>query len=323
MPPVREPRVAVVGATGAVGNQLVELLETRAFPKGELRLFATASETTSTIEIEDAEFEVEEFGDPSELRGFDLAFLAVPERAATDIIALRPGPLLIDLSAARCGCRPGQPIVAPGDHQPRTHQRSCAAKWYSRCPIRRRTRFATILRALGIEGGFAAATLLMGASAGGRDRITKTAEESADLLGGSLDLEENEYQHAFNILTGDLERHISEVVRGQCAALTGNAATLSLQVLTAPILHGAVLSIQLPPSEQATSYADRLRAAPGILFVDDNKPMGVVDALGQEAIVVRMDRQPSGTTLFAAFDNARLAALIAIWIAENLLLTSH
>ena len=116
---------------------------------------------------------------------------------------------------------------------------------------------ATILRALGIESGLAAATLLMGASAGGRDRITKTAEESADLLSGSLDLEETEYQRAFNILTGDADRQVSEVVRAQCAALMGNAPTLSLQVLSAPILHGSVLSIQLPPSEQRGLYADR------------------------------------------------------------------
>jgi hypothetical protein len=182
---------------------------------------------------------------------------------------------------------------------------------------------ATILRALGVESGFAGVTLLMGASAGGRDRITKTAEESADLLSGSLDLEETEYQRAFNILTSDNDRQIAEVVRAQCSALMGAAPTISLQVLSAPILHGSVLSIQLPPSEQAVAYADRLRAAPGILFVDDSRPIGVIDALGQEAIVVKLNRQPSGTSLFAAFDNARLAALIAIWIAENLLLTSH
>ena len=61
----------MVGATGAVGNQLVELLETRAFPKGELRLFAKASDTSSTIEIEEAEFEVEELGDPADLHDFE------------------------------------------------------------------------------------------------------------------------------------------------------------------------------------------------------------------------------------------------------------
>jgi aspartate-semialdehyde dehydrogenase len=304
-----------------VGNQLVELLETRAFPKGELRLFAMATDSASTIEIEDAEFEVEQFSDPEELRGFDLAFLAVPERAANEIIAARPGPLLIDLSGAM-RMPSGQPIVSPGLTE-RQRLNELRGKMVFETPHPAAHALATILRALAIESGFAAATLLMGASAGGRDRITKTAEESADLLSGSLDLEESEYQRAFNILTADADRHISEVVRAQGAALMGNALTLSLQVLTAPILHGSVLSIQLPPSQQAASYAERLRAAPGILFVDDNRPVGVIDALGQEAIVVKLDRQPGGTALFAAFDNARLAALIAIWIAENLLLTSH
>ena len=317
----REPRVAVVGATGAVGNQLVELLETRAFPKGELRLFAKASDTSSTIEIEEAEFEVEELGDPADLHDFELAFLAVPDRVASEIILARPGPLLIDLSGA-IKLPSGQPIVSPG-LTGRERLNELRGRMVFETPHPAAHALATILRALEIESGFAAATLLMGASAGGRDRITKTAEESADLLSGSLDLDENEFQHAFNVVMCEADRRAGEVVRAQCAALMGTAPTLSLQVLVAPILHGSVLSIQLPPSAEASSYADRLRAAAGILFVDDKEPMGVVDALGQEAIIVKLDRQPSGTAIFAAFDNARLAALIAIWIAENLLLTSH
>ncbi|HVN29256.1 MAG TPA: hypothetical protein VMT64_12245 [Candidatus Binataceae bacterium] len=321
MSPAREPRVAVVGATGAVGNQLVELLETRAFPKGELRLFATASDSAATIEIEDAEFEVEEFGDPVELRGFDVAFLAVPAQPASEIIAARPGPLLIDLSGAM-RAPSGQPLVAPGITG-RERINELRGRMVFETPHPAAHAMATILRALGIRNGFVGAALLMGASASGRDRITKTAEESADLLSGSLDLEEGEYQRAFNVLTGELERNIAEVVRAQSAALMENPPTLALQALSAPILHGSILSIQLPPSEEASAYADRLRAAPGILLVEDKVPVGVIDALGQEAIVVRLDRQSGGATLFAAFDNARLAALIAIWIAENLLLTSH
>lgn len=317
----REPRVAVVGATGAVGNQLVELLETRAFPKGELRLFAMASDTSSTIEIEDAEFEVEEFSDPDDLHGFDLAFLAVPERAANEIILARPGPLLIDLSGAM-RMPSGQPIVAPGITG-RERLNELRGRMVFETPHPAAHALATILRALGIESGFAGATLMMGASAWGRDRITQTAEESADLLSGSLDIEETEYQHAFNIVASESDRRVSEVVRAQFAALMEVAPALTLQVLTAPILHGSVLSIQLPPVAEAASYAERLRAAPGILFIEDKELMGVIDALGQEAIIVKMDRQPGGTALFAAFDNARLAALIAIWIAENLLLTSH
>ncbi|HLX36414.1 MAG TPA: hypothetical protein VKR29_01390 [Candidatus Binataceae bacterium] len=319
--PAREPRVAVVGATGAVGNQLVELLETRAFPHTELRLFAMETESTSTIEIEEAEFDIEEFSGAEDLRGFDLAFLAVPERAANDIISVRPGPLLIDLSGAM-RMPSGQPIVAPGITS-RERINELRGKMVFETAHPAAHALATILRSLGVSSGFVGATLLMGASAGGRDRITQTAEESADLLSGSLDLEENEYQRAFNILTSDSDRNVAEVVRAQCAALIDAAPTLSIQVLSAPILHGSVLSIQLPPSEEAASYADRMRAAPGILFLEDSRPVGVIDALGQEAIVVKLNRQSGGASLFAAFDNARLAALIAIWIAENLLLTSH
>ena len=321
MPPAREPRVAVVGATGAVGNQLVELLETRAFPRVELRLFAMETDNAATIEIEEAEFEVEEFSGADDLRGFDLAFLAVTERVANDIVAARPGPLLIDLSGAM-RMPSGQPIASPGITS-RERLNELRGRMVFETPHPAAHAFATILRALGVSSGFVGVTLLMGASAGGRDRITQTAEESADLLSGSLDLEESEYQRAFNILTSDSDRNVAEVVRAQCAALMDSAPTLSIQVLSAPILHGSVLSIQLPPSEEAASYADRMRAAPGILFLEDIRPVGVIDALGQEAIVVKLNRQSGGTSLFAAFDNARLAALIAIWIAENLLLTSH
>ncbi len=156
VPPARDPRVAVVGATGAVGNQLVELLETRAFPKGELRLFAMATENASAIEIEDAEFEVEEFTDPEELHGFDLAFLAVPERAANDIIAARPGPLLIDLSGA-VRMPSGQPIVSPGiTGRERINELRGKMVFEERLHPAAHS-IATILRALGVESGFAAA----------------------------------------------------------------------------------------------------------------------------------------------------------------------
>ena len=43
---------------------------------------------------------VEPLRDPADLTGFDVAFLAVPPSAASDIVHARPGPLLIDLSAA-------------------------------------------------------------------------------------------------------------------------------------------------------------------------------------------------------------------------------
>lgn len=318
---LREPKVAVVGATGAVGNQLVELLETRAFPKGELRLFATASGAANTVEIDSAEFDVEEFTTPDDLRGCDLAFLAVPQAEAAHIIQARPGPMLIDMSAAM---RPpsGGPMVAPGITT-REGMGELRGRMVFEIPHPAAHAMATVLRALQVDTGFVAASLLIGASAGGRDRVTETVEQSAALLSGSTEAEEGALQRGFNLILSDSERQTSETIRKQIAALMGTAPTIALQVLCAPILHGSVLSIMIPPSADSATYAERLRSAPGLLFVEDTDPIGVMDAIGQEAIVTRMEQQAGSTVLFAAFDNARLAALVGLWIAENLLLTTH
>ncbi len=98
--PGRELRIAVVGATGAVGEQIVELIDARALPCAELALFATERGATQTIEALGEALIVAEFHEPADLSRFDIAFLAVAPSWAADIVRARPGPLLVDLSAA-------------------------------------------------------------------------------------------------------------------------------------------------------------------------------------------------------------------------------
>ena len=50
MSSTREPRVAVVGATGAVGNQLIELIAARGFQLSELKLFTTEAGAMQTVD---------------------------------------------------------------------------------------------------------------------------------------------------------------------------------------------------------------------------------------------------------------------------------
>ena len=95
-----EPSVAVVGATGAVGNEIVELIAARGFPHSRLTLFASQSGAAGTLETARDEYLVEALGDAEDLAAFDLVFLAVPESVAADITHAAPGPLLIDLSGA-------------------------------------------------------------------------------------------------------------------------------------------------------------------------------------------------------------------------------
>ncbi len=321
----REPRVAVVGATGAVGSQLVELLETRAFPKGKLALFASAEGASHVVEVEGREeaFEAEELVDAIELRSFDLAFLAVPERLAREIVDANPGPILVDLSAALRRPSPDRPMVSPGITSRERVARNRTQRIFS-VPHPASNALAAVLQALGVTSGFVGVALMVGASAGGRDLITETVEQSAELLSGSLDIEDDEVQRGFNIFVNESDRERAKVFVAQTLSLLDPASPdIALQMMTAPILHGSILAIQIPMSPESDQWRERLRTAPGLLLVEDRKPFGVIDALGQEAIVVRMDESPAGITLFCAIDNARLAALNALWIAENLLLTAN
>lgn len=73
--------VAVVGATGAVGNEMIKTLEQRDFPVGKLRLFASERSEGKTLEFRDTEIPVETMNDES-FKGIDIAlFSAGAERS--------------------------------------------------------------------------------------------------------------------------------------------------------------------------------------------------------------------------------------------------
>ncbi len=307
-----EPKVAVVGATGAVGNQIVELIAARAFPHSDLKLFATSAGSSGTLESGDDEYLIEQFEDAGDLARYDVAFLAVPEDPALEIINARPGPMLIDLSG--CSRAPTDAIVSPGV----TSRERVAA-------LRGRKLYATpnpiahaLALCLGAIGPVAAASAvaMQGASARGRHMIARTVDQTTDLLAARLDLEEDETQRAFNAFVREGERAVAGRIAEQVLAMLSRpAASLSMQLAAIPVLHGTMLTLHA--SGPADGWIDALRAAPGILMVEESEPLSLVDAIGQEAILLRAEEHPSRAEIFCAFDNTRIAALGALWIAET------
>ncbi|MGH7950053.1 MAG: hypothetical protein ACREQF_12560 [Candidatus Binataceae bacterium] len=314
----RELRVAVVGATGAVGGQLLELILSRSFPTSELRPFASDAGEAATVDIGDEHHVVHRLESPAQLTRFDIAFLAVPERIAQEIIAARPGPILIDLSGATRAPAPAMPLVAPGLTS-RARLSELRSQRVFATPHPAAHTIATCLQALEIDSGFVSAVLLQGASAGGRDRVTAAIEQTTDLLSGRLSLEEQEVQRGFNLFVHREESLAHEVISSQASHLLGRAPQIVTSVVAAPVLHGAALVIHLAAAPKATGRVEEaLRAAPGLLMVEAGEPLGIADAVGQDAIIVRVDIRLEGLALWCVFDNARLAALLAVWIAENL-----
>jgi len=318
--PGRDLKLAIVGATGTVGARLVELIDERRFPYAELKLFASADSAPQRIEVGGNELPVDAFTSAADLAGFDVAFLALPEHSAAEIIkavsAASSGPLLIDLSpAARSISR--APLVAPG-LTPRGEIARLAAGGIFALPHPVAYVLATLLKALDARAEFVAATAILGASYGGRERLAGLITQSANLMNAQLSVGEGEIQLAFNVFVDPREAQTAAELGSQAASLLGYKPSMALLVAQAPTLHGTALAL----SARIDCYLARrkLREAPGVLLVEDEGPQfrGVVDAVGEDAILVRVLERPPGVALWCLFDSARLAVLPALWVAENL-----
>ncbi len=106
-------KVGIVGATGAVGQELLSLLESRAFPVSELKLFASARSAGKRIEALGRAVEVEEATD-SCFGGLDFVIFAASGSLAKELCpaAAAAGAVAIDNSSA-FRMDPEVPLVIP------------------------------------------------------------------------------------------------------------------------------------------------------------------------------------------------------------------
>jgi aspartate-semialdehyde dehydrogenase len=312
------PKLAIVGAAGTVGSQLVELLRERDFAYHELRLFgAPASAHTQATPVDEPDAEIIELESPQNLAGSDMVFLAVPPEAAMAIRRALSSQIHIDLSAAMRPPDADLPLVAPGLVSRQRVNELSAVRTFG-VPHPAAQVIATVLRTLGSDTGFAGAVVIASASASGRAGIAKLFNQSADLLNARLDLGDDDTQVAFNLsLPADADE-LARAITAQVRELTGRPTALTLQMARAPLFHGAAVGIFLPAHPEMHEWAARLRNAPGLVLVEGGEASGTVDAAGQEAVIAKLTINESGATLWCVFDAARLAALTALWIAEVL-----
>lgn len=105
--------VAIVGASGAVGQELLRLLAERQFPVASLRLFASARSAGKAVPFQGRPVTIEE-ARPGVFAGIDVAFFAaggpVTRSLAPD--AVKAGCLVIDKSSA-LRMDPAVPLVIP------------------------------------------------------------------------------------------------------------------------------------------------------------------------------------------------------------------
>ncbi len=106
-------QIAIVGATGAVGAELLDVLTRRAFPVGGLRLLASARSLGKRLRFGDKEFAVEELSADS-FAGIDIAFFSAGGDLSRRFVpaAVAAGAVVIDNSSV-FRMDPAVPLVIP------------------------------------------------------------------------------------------------------------------------------------------------------------------------------------------------------------------
>ena len=105
--------LAVVGATGAVGRIIVELLLARQFPARKIKLLASPRSAGQLMEVAGSQFDVEVLR-PESFEGVDIAIGSTPDEVAAEFVpwAVERGTVVVDESAFY-RMHPDVPLVIP------------------------------------------------------------------------------------------------------------------------------------------------------------------------------------------------------------------
>jgi aspartate-semialdehyde dehydrogenase len=105
--------LAVVGATGAVGRIILDLLVERNFPAGQIKLLASARSAGRTVEVRGQQLTVEELC-PEAFRGVSIAIGSTPDEVAEQFVpwAVERGTIVVDESGFY-RMQPDVPLVIP------------------------------------------------------------------------------------------------------------------------------------------------------------------------------------------------------------------
>lgn len=95
-------KVAIVGASGAVGSEFIKILVERQFPAAEIRLFGSKRSAGREIKVGDALCQVHELRDDDAFKDIDIAFVSAGGSISKEFAATitRYGTLMIDNSSA-------------------------------------------------------------------------------------------------------------------------------------------------------------------------------------------------------------------------------
>ena len=334
--PAKKFNIAVAGATGAVGNQMLACLEERSFPIETIKLLASSRSVGRKLDFRGESMAVEELTESS-FKGVDVALFSagggISEKFAP--LAAKDGCVVIDNSSA-WRMDPEVPLVVP---EINPH----AIAQYKNKGIIANPNCSTIqmvvaLHPLHQKYGVRRVVVSTYQSVSGTGK--KAVDELDHQTRAILNLKEYEkkvYPHAiaFNclphidvFLENGYTKEEMKMVNETLKIFEDDTIGITATTVRVPVFYGHSESVNVEMKENVTAGEVRtlLAKSPGIKVVDDPQnsiyPMAI-DATGQDFTLVGRicndESIPNGINMWVVADNIRKgAATNAVQIAEVL-----
>ena len=335
---MKKYNVAIVGATGAVGEVMLEMLSARGFPVKEVYVLASersegkkvmfGSKPLSVTNLASFDFKDADIGLFS--AGGDISAEYAPKAAASNCI-------VID-NTSHFRYENDVPLIIP-------EVNSCKIKDYKNRNIIANPNCSTIQMLVALKPIYDAVGIkritvstYQAVSGSGSGAVNELAKQTAELLNGrKAECEVYPTQIAFNVLP-----HIDKFLDNgytkeemkmnwETVKIFGDEdIKVSATCVRVPVFYGHSEAIQIETSEHISEDKARelLRSANGVTIMDERRdggyPTAVLEATGEDSVFVGRIRQDlslsNGLSLWVVSDNLRKgAALNSVQIAEELI----
>ncbi len=330
--------VAVVGATGLVGEHLLEILGSRGFPVGELHALASSRSAGQTLPFRGRPVPVQALAE-FDFAGVDIALFSAGGSVSAEHAprAAAAGCVVID-NTSHFRNEADVPLIVP-EVNPEALAGYTARNIIANpncSTIQLVVALKPIHDAVGIERINVAT--YQSVSGAGRRAVETLADQTARLLNGRpLALEPPAKQIAFNVLPhidnfqdNGYTREEMKLVWETRKILDDPSIQVNPTCVRVPVFYGHSEAVHIETRDRISVARVRelLAAAPGVQVLDEQTlggyPTAVTEAAGQDAVFVGRIREdlshPRGISMWVVADNIRKgAALNSIQIAELLL----
>ncbi|MGH8550746.1 MAG: aspartate-semialdehyde dehydrogenase [Methylococcales bacterium] len=329
--------VAVVGATGAVGETMLSILEQRNFPVGEVHALASSRSKGKRIEFMGNPLKVEDLAE------FDFSRVHLGLFSAGAGISREYAP-----RAAESGCvvvdntsqfryEKDIPLVVPEVNPD-------VLEGYASRGIIANPNCSTIQMVVALKPIYDAVGIerinvctYQAVSGAGRSAIDELAQQTRDIF-NTREIKSKVFpkQIAFNVLPhidvfleNGYTKEEMKMVWETRKILGDDSIQVNPTAVRVPVFYGHSEAVHIETRDKITAEQarDLLSRAPGVNVVDERKPGGyptaVTESAGEDAVFVGRIREdishPRGLNLWVVSDNVRKgAALNSVQIAEHL-----